>query len=144
MPVTNGGQNVPGLAATSHLWAVPRFTSALWLTRKQPGVLWYTQVLHDRHHEAKSSIVHTLVHTVQEVWDSPQRFSSGTSTVGFTTESGSCILVYVHWYPFHANGALSGEKSHPIHHEGAERLHPNLWAVKCGKVCVENEISVQS
>ena len=62
--------------------------------------------------------------TVQEVWDSPQRFSSGTSTVGFTTESGSCILVYVHWYPFHANGALSGEKSHPIHHEGAAGASP--------------------
>ena len=25
----------------------------------------------------------------------------------------------VHCYQFHAAGALSGEKSHPIHHEGA-------------------------
>ena len=55
-----------------------------------------------------------------------------TFNVVFTTESGtgSCILVYVHWHLFHAAGALSGEKSHPVHHEGAAGASPKSLGCK--------------
>ena len=101
-------------------------------TRKQPGSLFYF-------------IAHTRC---------CKKFYGTHRATGCCTEVEfwyiNCGIYYwvwvgVHRWQFHVAGALSGEKSHPVHHEGASpKSLGRKMRESVRRFCVENEISGRS